>query len=198
MIKQQKNIILGVDTGIGGGSLSLWIDGEEVDGWIGSASVSRSEDILSAIDELLLINRIKKNRIDFIISNENPGSFTGIRIGSAILKALKNVLPSKFKSIPVLEAMLFQLAFRTETLAAVPIGRSMVAWLVSDSCGTTAFYQKKLPDFVDFIKEKRFKQMIIQDDLIKYFLNYEQSFVINAGVNLSAFLVKFINASDNE
>lgn len=193
----QKKIILAVETGIGGGSSSLWVDGREVDGWTGNEKISRSEEILCAIDEILLKNRIDKNQIDLILINESPGSFTGIRIGSAILMALKNVLLAEFVSVSVLEAMSGGANNKSETISAVPVGNNMVAWLTSDAADKKEFHQERSQVFAEFLDQNREKHFIIQNGLTKFFNSSNNDLVTNIGNNLALTMIKNARASDN-
>ena len=52
---------------------------------------------LIAIDNLLKKNKIKLEDLDEISAHPGPGSFTGLRIGSAVVQTLNFVLGKKAK-----------------------------------------------------------------------------------------------------
>lgn len=52
---------------------------------------------LVAIDKLLKKNKIKLEDLDEISAHPGPGSFTGLRIGSAVVQTLNFVLGKKMK-----------------------------------------------------------------------------------------------------
>jgi tRNA threonylcarbamoyladenosine biosynthesis protein TsaB len=89
MKKNKDRIILAIETALHPGSVSI-LDGaaSEIDFHVGSAEVSRSEDLLPIISELLEKNRIHQKQIDLIGVSLGPGSFTGVRVGLATAKGL--------------------------------------------------------------------------------------------------------------
>ncbi len=101
----KKSVILSVETAVEGGSLALFKDGAPVDGWVGTGVVSRSEDVLGEIKNLLEKNALEKREINSIIVSNGPGSYTGARIGAAIVRGLCKALGCDFCARSVLEAM---------------------------------------------------------------------------------------------
>jgi tRNA threonylcarbamoyladenosine biosynthesis protein TsaB len=87
-MKNRDRIILAVETALHPGSVSILRDFEEIDFWVGSAEISRSEDLLPIISDLLKKNRIHQKQIDLIGVSIGPGSFTGVRVGLATAKGL--------------------------------------------------------------------------------------------------------------
>ncbi len=62
----KRNIVLAFETGVGGGSISLFMEGKEIDFWKGEANLSRAEDLLIQIAELLRRNNIRPKEIRII------------------------------------------------------------------------------------------------------------------------------------
>jgi tRNA threonylcarbamoyladenosine biosynthesis protein TsaB len=56
-----------------------------------------ADEPLIAIDRLLKKNKIKLEEIDEISSHPGPGSFTGLRVGSAVAQAINFALGRKVK-----------------------------------------------------------------------------------------------------
>ena len=70
------------------------------------SSAKQSENILCAVDELLVQNSIKIQDIDIMACVVGPGSFTGIRIGVALVKGMYKAKKSiKLISICSLDLM---------------------------------------------------------------------------------------------
>jgi tRNA threonylcarbamoyl adenosine modification protein YeaZ len=105
MYKSSGKLILGLETGIDGGSVSILEDGQQIDFAAGSGAVSKSEDLLSVLDGLLEKNARRKREIGVIAVSDEPGSLTGLRIGLAIAKGLGDALPAKVRKISILDAM---------------------------------------------------------------------------------------------
>ena len=79
--------ILAIDSSGKSFSLSLSKDNEINTFQDTSESVS-SESILVEIDNLVSKCEISPNQIDSVIFNSGPGSFTGVRVSSAIVQAI--------------------------------------------------------------------------------------------------------------
>ena len=127
-MNDKRGTILGVESAIGGGSLSLIRDGVEVGCWTGSAStVARAENLLVNIDEILARAALSASDIDLVAVSAGPGSFTGIRIGIATALGLVTGLGAKMASQSALKAMVVQFAGSSaNVIAAVPMGRDAV------------------------------------------------------------------------
>lgn len=117
-----RNIVLSIETSVQGGSISLLENETEVDFWQGSGSVSKAEDILIELSRLLDKNTIEKNQIKQIVISRGPGSFTGTRIGLAIVLGLKKTLNCDIFGVSVLEAMAFKSECNKNIITAIPVG----------------------------------------------------------------------------
>jgi len=53
---------------------------------------NRSQDVLILIDQILKKNDLGLEKLDQIIVNEGPGSFTGIKVGVSIANAIASSL----------------------------------------------------------------------------------------------------------
>lgn len=97
-----------LETALDGGSVSIFENQKQIDWLKGSGKLSKSEDILLVIEDLLKRNSIKKSEIKFITVSDGPGSLTGIRIGQSIAKGLADSLGVGILKISILEALLKQ------------------------------------------------------------------------------------------
>ena len=69
---------------------------------------THSENLMPLIQELLQSNQLSLNQIDLIVCDKGPGSFTGIRIGIATVKALAEVHNIPVVGVSSLEALAYQ------------------------------------------------------------------------------------------
>lgn len=70
---------------------------------------THSETMLPMIDEVVRMTETNLEEIDAIAVSKGPGSFTGLRIGSATAKGLGLALNKPIISVPTVDAMAFQL-----------------------------------------------------------------------------------------
>lgn len=68
---------------------------------------THSQTLLPMIDELLRFINMEKKEIDIIGVSSGPGSFTGLRIGSATAKGIAMALNIPIVTVPTLEAMAY-------------------------------------------------------------------------------------------
>lgn len=80
--------ILGIDTSAKTSSVGICDDDKIVDELFLDKGLTHSETILPMIDEILTRNELTLDDIDALAVNNGPGSFTGIRIGVAVVKGL--------------------------------------------------------------------------------------------------------------
>jgi tRNA threonylcarbamoyladenosine biosynthesis protein TsaB len=101
--------------------------GEEILGVItGDASTSHSNTLLADVDRLLTGSQITLSQIDLFAVATGPGSFTGLRIGIATIKALSATLDRPAAGIPTLEAVALSGGVSAESVALLPAGRGEV------------------------------------------------------------------------
>ena len=68
---------------------------------------THSETLLPMIDAMVQLTGVKLSEIDAIAVSAGPGSFTGLRIGSATAKGLGYALHKPLISVPTLEGMAY-------------------------------------------------------------------------------------------
>ena len=67
--------------------------------------ITHSETLLPMIDEICRMTDTDVNTLDAIAVSGGPGSFTGLRIGSATAKGLALALDIPIVHVPTLDAM---------------------------------------------------------------------------------------------
>lgn len=119
-------LILAIETATLSGSLAL-VRGEEL---IASASgdpaVSHSNTLLADLDKLLSETPFRLGDIDLFAVAVGPGSFTGLRIGIATVKALAVTLDRPCAAVPTLQAVALAGGASETSVALLPAGRGEV------------------------------------------------------------------------
>ncbi|MGN0243084.1 MAG: tRNA (adenosine(37)-N6)-threonylcarbamoyltransferase complex dimerization subunit type 1 TsaB [Lachnospiraceae bacterium] len=76
---------------------------------------THSQTLLPMLDEIVRMTETDLDTVDTIAVSAGPGSFTGLRIGSATAKGLAQALDKPIISVPTVEALAANL-FRTQAL----------------------------------------------------------------------------------
>ena len=119
-------LILSVETATLSGSVAV-TRGDEVLGVIGGdPAISHSNTLLADVDKLLAQTQLDLSEIDLFAVATGPGSFTGLRIGIATIKALADTLNRPTVGIPTLEAVALSAGRSERTVALLPTGRGDV------------------------------------------------------------------------
>ncbi len=119
-------LILSVETATLSGSVAI-ARGEEILGVVsGDSSISHSNTLLGDVDRLLTQTGIALPEIDLFAVATGPGSFTGLRIGIATIKALAATLDRPTAGIPTLAAVALSGGVSAESVALLPAGRGEV------------------------------------------------------------------------
>ena len=85
-----------------------------------------SAQLIPQISELLSSNGFMKTAIGAFAVVSGPGSFTGLRIGLAAVKALAEVLGKPIAAVSLLEVCVFTSGAQGKIMAALDAGRSEV------------------------------------------------------------------------
>lgn len=97
--------ILGFDTAAKTASVALWEDGRTVSEFFLDSGFTHSETVLPMAKSLLEAARCDIGDIDVFAVNCGPGSFTGLRIGIAAVKAVAMAKDRPCAPVSTLEAL---------------------------------------------------------------------------------------------
>jgi tRNA threonylcarbamoyladenosine biosynthesis protein TsaB len=137
-------LILSVETATLSGSVAV-SRGDQILGVVsGDAGISHSNTLLGDVDKLLAQTQITLSQIDLFGVANGPGSFTGLRIGIATVKALAATLDRPTAGIPTLEAVALSGGVSAESVALLPAGRGEVF---------TQLFSVLRPDLVEALDE---------------------------------------------
>lgn len=119
-------LILAIDTSWKQGSVALARGDAEHFDLLEMAPVAGgtfSAQLIPEIAALLAKHKIKKEAIDGFGAASGPGSFTGLRVGLAAIKALAEVLKKPIAAVSVLEALAVASGAEGKVMAALDAGR---------------------------------------------------------------------------
>src|ERR1044072_2296760 len=119
-------LILGVETAPLSGSVALSRGEAILAAFAGDSGVSHSNTLLNDIDKLLNEAQADLSDIDLFAVANGPGSFTGLRIGIATVKALAATLERRCAGIPTLQAVALAAGESHHSVALLPAGRGEV------------------------------------------------------------------------
>jgi tRNA threonylcarbamoyladenosine biosynthesis protein TsaB len=100
-------LILSIDSSQPIGSVTLARSGEESLEIIETAEAQGkfSAQLIPTVRRLLDVHKLTKQDIDIIAAASGPGTFTGLRVGLAAVKALAETLEKPIVTVSVLEAL---------------------------------------------------------------------------------------------
>ena len=179
---RKRDFVLAMETAVGGGSLSLFRDGKEIDFWIGEAKISKAEDLLIQLSNLLEKNNVLKEEIKTIFVSKGPGSFTGLRIGAATAKGLEKSLMCECYGVYLFEAMLRRLPCAGIVGAALNSGRDH-PWLQTFKLhNSSEIISKSLPvnitfeNFIAEVERTNVSTLLLAGDLFEQTLRARAKF----------------------
>lgn len=119
-------LILSLETATLGGSVWLGRGKLQLAARNGDPLVSQSNSLLSDINNCLEEAGLPLQDVDVFACASGPGSFTGLRIGIATLKALAATLDRPCVGIPTLQAVAHAAGPSRATVSLLPAGRGEV------------------------------------------------------------------------
>lgn len=112
-------IILGIDTSASPVSAALLKDGKLLGEFYLNIPTTHSQTLMPVVTGLMDSAGISVNDIDLFAVNAGPGSFTGVRIGTASVKGMAMPLGKPCAMVSTLEAMAYSMPYREGVICAV-------------------------------------------------------------------------------
>ena len=119
-------LILSLETATPGGSVWLGRGKLQLAARKGDPLISQSNTLLFDIDNCLDEAGLSLEDVNLFACASGPGSFTGLRIGIATLKALAATLDRPCAGVPTLQAVAHAAGPSRATIALLPAGRGEV------------------------------------------------------------------------
>jgi tRNA threonylcarbamoyladenosine biosynthesis protein TsaB len=123
-----------------------------------------SAQLVPEISALLVNHNVAKHNIDAFAVASGPGSFTGLRVGLAAIKALAEVLQKPIAAVSLLEAIARAGGIAGPVLAALDAGRNEV-YVGEYEVGSdeVQLHSEKLLTSAEFAETSRGKTVITPD-----------------------------------
>ena len=187
--EHKKDLILAIETAVLGGSISLLRDGAEIASISGGKDISRSEDLLVNIADLLKKSDAGPHDIELIAVSTGPGSYTGIRVGIATALGLKNSLDIECVGVEVLGSMRMAANGDEQIICAVPIGRDEVCWQFFNGSSADAIRVEKQDEVVKRVLKHENIKLIVHEKLFASLLaDVADPRILNAGADLARYI----------
>lgn len=123
MTNEGAPLVLSIETATLEGSLALSQGERLIAAFRGEKGASHSEHLIPQIDSMLRAAGNSLADVGLFAAAQGPGSFTGLRIGLATVKALAATLKRPCLGIQTLEAVACSARLSTKILAVLPAGR---------------------------------------------------------------------------
>ena len=171
----------------------MMLNNEEMASWTGSRNISKAEELLPSIDQVLSTCSRKVSQLTGIIISVGPGSFTGIKVGiSTALGLGTTASEASLKGISAFEAIRFS-SNHEELIVAIPVGRGYVA------LQQFSFDHHKSPpelkSIIEFENELNnvTVPLLVHSTLIDELNIANNSFVENIGGNMATYAARAFN-----
>lgn len=164
----ESRIVLAIEAAVRGGSIALLDNDREIATWHGAEDVSRAEELLANISDILDRTEIGKNKLDRIAVSNGPGSYTGIRIGLATALGLARALSIDCVAGALLPSMAGLHRKGSGCVVVIPIGRSELCWEAFDASDIPSSLgppqSGSTGDFLDFSRRFGDYDLLMQSD----------------------------------
>jgi tRNA threonylcarbamoyladenosine biosynthesis protein TsaB len=140
-----RPLILSVETATMAGSVAISRGREVLAVSSGDPTRSHSNTLILEIKQLLVQANLDLPLVDLFAVASGPGSFTGLRIGIATIKALAETLSRPCVGVPTLAAIASAAGPSEATVALLPAGRGEVFVQLFDVEGTDTATAIDLP-----------------------------------------------------
>ena len=128
----------------------------ELANWVGERKISKAEDLLIDISDLLKRSGVEKSEVTNIIYSQGAGSRTGIRVGAATAKGLKLAFGGVCQGETVLKALALKTSKEKYFQTSVQISQTDICRQIFERKRTDAFEMKSLPQIIsneEFLSE---------------------------------------------
>ena len=124
--ERAEPLILAIETATRSGGVAVARGEEVLASRAGDARVSHSTNLIEMIEEVLRKAGVRLSEVDLFAVAVGPGSFTGLRIGLATVKAFAAHLNRKVAGVSTLAAVAHASGAQGEIVSLLPAGRGEV------------------------------------------------------------------------
>jgi tRNA threonylcarbamoyladenosine biosynthesis protein TsaB len=126
MPQKREPLILAIETSTRAGSVGLARGAEVLSAVLGDVASSHSTDLIENVERVLREGSAKLSEIDLFAVTVGPGSFTGLRIGLATVKAFAVCVQKPCLAVSTLAAIAHAAGNSKMTVSILPAGRGEV------------------------------------------------------------------------
>lgn len=126
MAEKQEPLILAIETSTRAGSVCLARGAQVLNAVLGDVASSHSTDLIDNVERVLREGQAKLSDIDLFAITVGPGSFTGLRIGLATVKAFAVCVQKPCAAVSTLAAIAHAGGDSERTVSILPAGRGEV------------------------------------------------------------------------
>lgn len=148
--------ILALDTSSVVATVAVLEDEKLVGEYTLNHKLTHSQKLIPMIEELMKSCELKPKDIDIFVVSLGPGSFTGLRIGAATIKAMAQALGKPVVGIPTLEALANNLLYSGELICPIIDAQKNLVY--------SAVYSWQHSEFVELHKQEVYEI----EELIKH------------------------------
>ncbi|MEO5857566.1 MAG: tRNA (adenosine(37)-N6)-threonylcarbamoyltransferase complex dimerization subunit type 1 TsaB [Pyrinomonadaceae bacterium] len=175
---------MAVESAIAGGSIALFKDSELVAERSGNLSVSRAEDLLPNIIDLLAEGGIAKQQLLKVAVSTGPGSYTGLRIGIASVMGLCRGLGIDHVGFPLNAAICAAYA-ADDSMIVLPMGKADIC--IAPCSGQRELRVVNIEALLSEVKSNEPSRFLVHSSLIDLFAGSNIQ-VIDLGTNLAKYV----------
>ncbi|MHB1392806.1 MAG: tRNA (adenosine(37)-N6)-threonylcarbamoyltransferase complex dimerization subunit type 1 TsaB [Clostridia bacterium] len=152
--------ILAVDTSTSAATAAIMEDGILVSEYILNINRAHSQKIMGIIDDLFRKSGMEPAEIDLYACSSGPGSFTGLRIGAAIMKGMAQTFGKPIVGVPTLDALAYNLYNCTGLVCPMldaqrgMVYSSLYSWEKGRLVKLTDLRVIPIEDLIKLVKEK--------------------------------------------
>lgn len=204
MKKDSKNI-LSIESAVAGGSVALFSADRQTILRHDGNECSRAEKIISVVGSLMEEAGLTLPDLTMIAASTGPGSYSGIRIGLSTALGLTSALNIPIVGVSVLEAMANAAECTTPVVAAVPVGKTDVAWQIFGIRENSSRRSHENPvlmssaSFIDNLKLMPDSTLYAHSELLERLAGRipDNIALIDAGIGLAEYVGRFASALEN-
>ena len=126
IIEKHEPLILAIETATRAGSVAVTKGQHVLSSQMGEAAVSHSANLIEMIEQVLQEAGTTLSDVDLLAAAVGPGSFTGLRIGLATVKALAVCSNRRVAGVSTLAAIAHASGAKGQIISLLPAGRGEV------------------------------------------------------------------------
>lgn len=212
MNKGRKNLILALETGINGGSLAVLEGAETLCTTEGAGNVSKAEELLALLEELLEENGLNREEIGIIVISDSPGSATGLRIGLSTARGLAGALGAEVLKLSILHTQVIVSGAGGRLVSALYAGKNGIYYRFYEPGDnglkplTEILNTRNLQDFTDsipagkcsYVLDKKLALLLKEREDFRLLFEQNEIKILEGSLAESLGIAAFKIASDNE